>query len=258
MRATRLRRAARHHLQPLLSAARRRRPRARRPDRRGGLLSCRSPRIASQRPDAGHPASRGPRTVGGDRRPRAGRLGGDGGHLPRPARPSRAGSDARAGAHHALSADLMISADSERPPYRAAIAVALVVADGLRHHPGAHCHLLGRRRVHRGRLHPRHPASAGHAALRPDRPRLGPAASDRRVRLSHQPAQRRAECLRRRAASSSSCTSRCEAGARPRFGSAARSSRRSSAPSPSPTGRTRTRPRSTRSRPSRSPPCAGR
>ena len=33
-------------------------------------------RIASQRPDAGDTASCGPRTVGGDRRPRAGRLGG--------------------------------------------------------------------------------------------------------------------------------------------------------------------------------------
>ena len=66
-------------------------------------------------------------------------------------------------------------AHGERPPYRAAVGVAARGARRLRADPGAHRDVLGRRRVHCRRQDTGHPAPAGHAALRDDRARLGPA-----------------------------------------------------------------------------------
>ena len=148
------------------------------------------------------------------------------------------------------------------PPYRAAVAVALVVLAVYVLTLAPTVTFWDAGEFIAAAVYPRHPAPAGHAAVRADRPCLGPAAPHRGVRLPHQPAERALQRVRGRHLLPGRARSRCaDWGARrtpaDRCVSAQRRPR-SSARSPSPTGRTRTRPRSTRSPPSRSPPCAGR
>ena len=246
MRASRVGRSARHDLQPVLAAARRRRARPRRRDRRRGLHPAAHPE-SRRRPLPRHPAPRGAGAVRRDRRAGAGGLGGDRDRLararaarcsahsrPEQVRQLRAGRAAERGSSRCAS-------ETGRPPYRGGAGGRRCGARRLRAHARADGHLLGCRRVHRRRASARHPASARHAALRADRARLGAARAGRRVRRPDQPAERppqrgrgglllpRGPRVARARRWSAGCAS---ARRRPRPA-------RCSAASPSPTGRTR-------------------
>src|SRR5439155_12771180 len=137
----RLRRPARHHLQPLLAAARRRGARARRGDRGGGVHSAAHPEPGG-RPVPGHPPPRGARAVRGNRCAGAGRVRGDGHRLARARRWAPAGSHRRPGVGGALRSarragrlagrhrGAAVTQPATRPPYRAAVAVTLLVLAG--------------------------------------------------------------------------------------------------------------------------------